>query len=426
MTGSYNIGSDNNGKASIHTILTNGAAGIQTTQWAIALAGAAQPARQFRMIETDDLGTLPSYQQGAANCYQATASAFASSTISGSSFAFGLDGEDNNGNMKSAVGRFSASGGKITNGNIDMAQGGSAIAQTAAFTATYTAPDPASGRFTMALNGAGNSTGFTVYIIDASRMFILDNTSNDGEQAGSMRTQQQASYSAASINGPFVLYMRGAEFNNRGNTPSGFYSDIFQGTGDGAGNMTIHQSYTDDAGVYSAGNSNGGPTALAFDPAHPGRATFPSAGGTTYLYMFNNSSAFEMGVKDNGSVDSGWLEAQTAAQTPSSFTNAALAGNYLFGNLSLLNIQPGSSVGELGVTGSGVINAALTITSRGNLSWDQSTSTTYSWDQTAPGTGTFLVAKVAQGSASCAVISATKFVCTPQTDPAPSVEVIEQ
>jgi hypothetical protein len=27
---------------------------------------------------------------------------------------------------------------------------------------------------------------------------------------------------------------------------------------------------------------------------------------------------------------------------------------------------------------------------------------------------------------SCAVISATKFVCTSQTDPAPSVEVIEQ
>src|SRR5208337_4172338 len=145
----------------------------------------------------DDLGTLPSYQQGTANCYLATASAFSASAISGSSFAFGLDGEDNNGNMKAAVGRFSASGGKITDGNIDMAHGGSATVQSAAFTATYTAPDPASGRFTMALNGAGNSTGFTVYIIDASRMFILDNTSDDGEQAGNMRTQRQASYSAA-------------------------------------------------------------------------------------------------------------------------------------------------------------------------------------------------------------------------------------
>jgi hypothetical protein len=426
MTGSYNIGSDNNGMASIHTNLTEGAAGIQTTQWAIALSGDAQPAQQFRMIEADDLGTLPSYQQGTANCYLATASAFVSSTISGNSFAFGLDGEDNSGNMKAAVGLFSASGGMITGGNIDRSQGGSATVQSDAFTATYTTPDPASGRFTMDLTGAGNFTGFTVYIIDASRMFILDNTNDDGEQAGNMRTRQQASYSAASIDGPFVLYMRGAEFNSSGNTPSGFYSNVFQGTGDGAGNMTIHQSYTDDAGVYSAGSSNSGPAALTYDPVHPGRATFTSASGTTYLSLFNNTSAFEMGVKDNGSVDSGWLEAQTAAQTQTAFTNEALAGNYLFGNLPLLNIEPTSSLGVFGVTGSGTVNANLTITSRGILSWDQSTSMTYSWDATAPGTGTFLVANGTQAGASCAVISATKFVCASQTDSAPSVEVFEQ
>ena len=122
----------------------------------------------------------------------------------------------------------------------------------------------------MALKGAGNSTGFTVYIIDANRMFILDNTSNDGEQAGNMRTQQQAPYSGASINGPFVLYMRGAEFNSSGSTPSGYYAHIFQGAGDGAGNMAINQSYTDDAGVYSVGQSNGSPFALTFDSTHPG------------------------------------------------------------------------------------------------------------------------------------------------------------
>ena len=55
ITGSYNIGSDNNGLASLHTILTDGAAGIQTMQWAIALSSAAQPAQEFRMVEVDDL-----------------------------------------------------------------------------------------------------------------------------------------------------------------------------------------------------------------------------------------------------------------------------------------------------------------------------------------------------------------------------------
>jgi hypothetical protein len=422
MTGSYNIGADNNGMAFIHTILTNGAAGIQTTQWAIALSGAAQPAQHFRMIEADDLGTLPSYQQGTANCYLATPSAFTAGAISGKSFVFGLDGEDNDGNMKAAAGRFTASEGMTASGNIDIAQGGNATVQSASFTATYTAPDPASGRFTMALSGAGNSTGFTVYIIDANRMFILDNTSDDGEQAGNMRAQQQASYSGSSFDGPFVLYMRGAEFNNRGNTPSGYYSEVFEGAGDGAGNMIISQSYKNDAGVYSAGSSNGGFIIITLDSAHPGRATYITASGTTWLYLFNNNSAIEISVGDNGSLNSGWLE----PQTQTTFTNAALAGNYLFGDMPLLNIEPSSSLGVFGITGSGAINAALTTASRGNLSWDQSTSMTYGWDATAPGTGAILVANGAQGGASCVVISATKFVCASQTDPAPSVQLIEQ
>lgn len=422
ISGTYSVGSDNNGMASIRTILTNGAAGIQTTQWAIALSSAAQPAEHFRMVEADDLGTLPSYQQGSANCYLATAAAFASSTISGASFTFGLDGEDNSGNLKASAGIFSVSGGGSASGNIDSVLGGNATVQTSPFTATYTAPDPATGRFTMALTGALSSTGFTVYIIDANRMFILDNTSNDGEEAGNMRAQRQASYSGASINGPFVLYARGAEFNSSGSTPSGYYSHIFQGAGDGVGNVAINQSYTDDAGVYSAAKSIGGPFALTFDPVHPGRATLATSSGTTYLYLFNAGSAFAMSVGDNGALDSGWLE----AQTQTSFTYAALTGNYLVGELPLLSGSSTGSVGEYTLTGNGAINGAVTTSGRGTLFWDQSTSMTYSWDTTAPGTGTFLAVNGAQNQASCATISATKFVCTSQTDPAPSIEVIEQ
>jgi hypothetical protein len=84
------------------------------------------------------------------------------------------------------------------------------------------------------------------------------------------------------------------------------------------------------------------------------------------------------------------------------------------------------SVGEYSLTNSGSINGAITTSGRGELSWDQAMSMTYSWDNTAPGTGTFLVANGSQSGASCAAISATKFVCTSQTDTAPSIEVIEQ
>ena len=422
MTGSYSIGSDMNGLASTHTILTDGAAGIQTLHWALALTSAAQPSQNFRMVETDDLGALPSGLQATANCYLATASAFAASTISGSSFVFGLDGENNSSNPRATVGRFSAFSGQITGGNLDTLLGGSATVQTTAFTGSYTAQDPATGRFTIALKGAGTSTGYTVYIIDASRMFILDNTSDDGEQAGNMRAQQQASTTGATVNGPFVFYMRGAEFNSSGGAPSGFYSNLFQGTGDGVGNMTINQSYTNNGGAYTAGLLNGDLGALAFDSSNPGRATFTSASGTTYLYLFNTNSAVEMSVGANGSLDSGWME----PQTQTAFTGAALAGNYLFGELPLLNLLPTGYAGEYNLSGSGAITGAATSAAQGVISWDQSLSATYAWDTTAPGTGTFLIANGAEGAASCAVISATKFVCAAQADPSPSVQIMQK
>jgi hypothetical protein len=426
VTGSYNIGSDFNGLASIHTVLTNGVAGIQTTQWGIALTSAAQPATQFRMVEADDLGTLPSLQQGTANCYLATPGAFVPSTISGNSFAFGIDGENNSSILKATVGRFSASGGVISDGVIDSALGGSGTVQTTAFTGSYTSPDAATGRFTIGLKGSSNPAGYTVYIIDASRMFILDNTNDSGEEAGNMRLQQPGSTTTASLDGSFVLYLRGAEFNSTGKTLSGFYSGLYQGGGDGLGNMTVNQSYTNDDAVYAAGKSIGGSTAFAFDPANPGRASFTSASGTTFLYMFNTTSGFEMSVMDNGSFDSGWLEPQTIAQGQTSFTSATLAGNYLFGALPLLNVMPTAIVGEYGLTANGSISGAITTASSGSLSWDQPMSTTYAWDASAPGTGSFLISNGAQRGASCIVINTTKFVCTSQSDPSPSIQIMQQ
>ncbi|MGA7832851.1 MAG: IPT/TIG domain-containing protein [Terracidiphilus sp.] len=422
LTGSYDIGADLNGVLSTHTILTDGAAGIQTLHWAIALSGATQPAQQFRMIEDDDLGASPSYQQGTANCYLATPSAFGISSVLGSNFVFGLDGEDNSGTLKASVGRFNATGGMGVSGSIDSGLGGGTAAQSSEFTANYTVPDPGTGRFTMLLKGSGVPAGFAVYIIDASRMFILDKSNNSGEQAGMMRVQKLAATSKAGLSGPIVLYLRGAEFNQGSTAPSGYYSGIFQGTADGAGNLTINQSYANNGGIYSAGNSTGGPTALTFNAANPGRVTFSSSSGTTYLYLFDSDSAFEMSVGGNGSLDSGWLE----PQTQSVFTDAEVAGNYLFGELSSWNTGPTSSLGVFDVTGSGAINATVSTASLGSLSWDQPESMSYSWDTSAPGTGSFLISDGAQESASCVVIGATKFVCTSQSDPTPSIEVMQQ
>jgi len=426
VSGAYSIGSDNNGTASIHTILTNGAAGVQTTQWAIALSGSAQPAAEFRMVEADDLGTSPSYQQGTAECYLANPSAFAATSVDGLSFAFAMDGEDNSSNVKTTAGQFTASSGAIQSGYLDTTLGGSAADQPTAFTGTYTEPDPVWGRFTLSLNGAGASTGYTIYVIDANRMFILDNTNDDGEQAGNLRLQQPAAATAAALNGPFVLYNRGAQFNSNSGIPTSFYANLLLGSGDGAGNLTINQSYSNAAGVYQAGQFTGGPTPLAFDPNNPGRASFVTAAGTTYLYFYDANKAFEMTVGNNGSVDSGRLEAQSAAQLQNAFTGAALQGSYLFGERPLLSLQPTAYLGEYTLSSSGAITAGVTTSSKAILSWDQSFSPTYAWDSTVTASGGFFIHNGAQGAASCAPISATQFACIPQTDPAPSVQIMQQ
>jgi len=425
INGIYSVGSDFNGMASLHTVLTDGAAGIQTTQWALALASSSSPAQGFRMVEADDLGERPSGQQGSADCRLATPSAFSAGTIDGSSFAFSLDGEDWAGILRAASGLFNASAGKIVSGSIDMALGGNPSAQSAAFTGSYTSPDPVTGRFKIAIKGTGKVSGLTVYIIDASRMFVLDNTSNYGEQAGNMRRQLQSAYSAANLNGLFVLYLRGAEFNSPGITPSGYYADLYQGSGDGQGNLTINQSYIDNNSVYSAGSVNGSTLAPVFDSAHPGRAISQSVTATTYLYLFGNTSAFEMSVSSNGSLDTGWLEPQAIPQNLTASTTATPAGNYLFGEQPLLDGKSDGSLGELDLA-SGQIDGAQTAAGEEFLSWDQPSASTYSWDTAAIGTGAFLIANGAPGPASCALVNPAKFVCVSQTDPAPSIEIAEQ
>jgi hypothetical protein len=414
MTGSYSIGADNNGLASIHTILTDGAAGIQTTHWALALASAHQPSQQFRMVENDDLGTLPSYQQGTADCYLSTLNAFSDSTLNGHRFVFSLNGEDDDGNLRTSAGLFTAANGSISNGTLDEVLSSNAALQTYTFTGVYAAPDSTTGRLTIALQGAGSSTGFTVYIIDADRMFILDNTSNVIAQAGVMRTRQQSAYSGASLSGPFVFYAHGG-------ASSGYFAHVFTGTGDGDGHLVFTQSYANDAGVYSTESANENSLALTFDSAHPGRASYSLANGTAYLYLYDVNSALEIGIKNDGAIESGWLE----PQTQTTFTGAALAGQYLAGKLPLLAATSTGNVGEYTLTGDGAITGTVSTAGQEESSWDQSVSLAYNWDTSVSSAGTFLISGTSLED-SCAVINPTKIVCMPQTDASPNIEILQQ
>jgi hypothetical protein len=425
MTGSYSVGADNNGLLTTNALITSGGTGSHALQFAIALTNAgepANPAQQFRMVEVDDVGASPSGMHSSGNCYLATTAAFAASTISGKSFAFGLQGENGSGTPKAKVGRFSASGGNIPSGYLDGMKVSDSGDNGGAFTGSYTAPSTTTGRFTLTITptGGSGSATFAAYIIDANRMFLLETGGDSGVQAGDMRKQQQTSYSGANLDGPFVVYSQGYVYKSE----VGYTSMVLQGAGDGKGNMTINQSYQNNNGDYKVGDAAGGPIAVTFDHSNPGRVTFSTGTGAGYLYLFNNNAGFflDLDNSDGNSLQTGWTE----AQTQTTFTDAAVAGNYMLGQLPLMNVTQNGNVGELNVSSSGVITGGLTEAGEGDFSYDQSQSIgTLSWDSTAPGTGTFLIGSGDKG-VSCAVISATKAVCIINGDSSPSVLVLQQ
>jgi hypothetical protein len=123
-----------------------------------------------------------------------------------------------------------------------------------------------------------------------------------------------------------------------------------------------------------------------------------------------------------GDLASGWLE----PQTQTTFTDAAVAGNYMFGMLPVLEPTTSIPIGEISQLSNGTFSGDVTLGGQGSFSYDQSiASTTYAWDTTAPNTGSFLEGSGSSGT-SCIVISSTKDACIINTDNPPSVMILQQ
>jgi hypothetical protein len=443
ITGTYSIGADNNGLLTVTTVLTSGGTGSNTTQFAVALNNLAGPtASEFRLVESDDVGSNASGEHGSADCYLATTSAFASSTLSGNSFAYGIQGEISNGTPKANVGRFTAgtesatggtggaAGGAITAGYLD----GMNLSQSAddAFSLTggsYTTPNTTTGRFTFALTAGSATMNSVGYIIDADRMFMLtvdpaNVSTSEGTVSGDVRTQlNMSSYTAAGVNGPIVGHSQAYEYSN--GSVSGYSSGISRWTGNGAGTLTINQGYTDENGAYQVGKQNGGTATVNFDSSNPGRATltggFPDS---IYVYFFNTNSAFwlDFDVKTSSSfLQPGWVE----PQTQTTFTDAAAAGDYMVGKVPVLEPASNGIAGQYDLLSNGNYTGGLTTSGEGDFSYDQPISGTYNWDTTATGTGSFLMGSGSSGM-SCMVISSTRAACIVNADTSPGVMILQQ
>ena len=449
LSGSYSIGADNNGLLTVTSTPGN------TTQWAIALTDLVSPAQQFRMVEADN-STIQMH--GTANCFLDTTSAFTASTIGGNSFAFQMGGENSNNNGsntvsvtgKSGVGRFTASSGSIGNGIIDMAKSGCTTPEEDSFTGTYGTVD-ANGRLLLTLtpgtetsatcpsntsnsvrsafsprpdSGGSGSQSITLaaYIVDANRMFIMETTAGDGLLAGQVRTQKNAPYSNSSIKGPFVLYMQGPEYGNGASSgPSGSYSQVMQGVGDGSGNITINANYKDDNGQYKVNDNVGSGITFVLDSNNPGRVTINAGNAPVYMYLFGTNYAFGVGLSGNGGFDSDWLEPQVQPASSAPFTFPYIKGTYMMG---ASDSNQNGVTGEFTLDSSGNITGSQSQGGESGLTFDQPMSgLTAAWDSTTY--GTFVITNPTdtggKGGVSCIAINAQKLACTLQSDDKPAL-----
>ena len=432
LTGTYTVGADGNGTASTTSVWTaSGTQQTSTVGWAISVAKSASPAQQMSLVENDDTGSTPSGQHAVGSCRLDTPSAFTASTLNGTGWVWASFGETSTGVAKASAGElaFATSGMTVTGGTSDNAKAGNSSLNTNTITGgSFTTPDATTGRTPLSLtlisNGVSGTSNFALYLSDSKHAMVLE-TDAIGSTfdlfAAVVQRQQESAYTAANLNGAFVFYTQGLEFGSSNTTPTGEYSIIYQGTGNGTGSLSIAQSYMDDTGVYSAGQATGS-TSVSFDSSVPGRATIAGGSGTIVLYFFDTNNAFEVsgGGSGGSSVESGRVE----PQTQTTFTDAALAGTYAMSEMMPLEASALDLNGELTVGSDGSLQGQLTDAGEADYHFDQSLSGTYAWDTSVTGTGTFLAPSPYGWS--CAVINSARFVCTDQTANPPAMRVFQQ
>ena len=188
--GTYHIGVDGRGNATVQT-----SAGTET--WQIAIK---DNTKAFLMRA--DAGIT-----GSGTLYLQDPSQFAGS-ISGN-YALHLSGPAAGQNGSAAVAAaFSASGGVISAGKLDAAQGTSVSSNLAA-TGTYSAPSSSTGRGTLTVASTYGTQNLVYYLVDANRAVVVE-TDAGKNLRGDLVKQPGGPFTLGSYAGGYALLVSGA------------------------------------------------------------------------------------------------------------------------------------------------------------------------------------------------------------------------
>jgi hypothetical protein len=412
FTGTYAIGADNRG---VMTLNIGG--GSSTLAFAMMANGNA------KFIEFDAGGGSGTI--GSGTMEKADTTAYNTAKIAGD-YAFGVAGLDNLNNRATIAGRFTANGaGTLTNTAADLNAYGSVNSMT--FTAAnYTVADSSTGRGTIhlafLLGGSSGSLNFVFYMVNAGKLFAMvsDPVTTSTPLLSGVVLQQQSptgGFSNGSLNGNMVIYLTGLSLCGSGSGVPKAGAGLLTANGSGALSLTWDENYcrapnsfTGAPGTYSVASN--GRTSM----------TIGTSGVVAYLVNLNQALLFSTDT----SVLFGFGEPQAAG----SFTNSEVKGTYAGFATTPATFGVAPFSGEFtadGTSPTGSISGTEDIGAGTGPNPGVAFNATYSIiSSPTNGRGAMTVTSGSGGSAVVYVISPSKFVAVPLSDPNPVVLIFEQ
>jgi hypothetical protein len=413
FTGTYTIGADGRGVMTFN--LSGG-----TAQLAFAMMANGN-AKFIKFDASGASGTI-----GSGTIEKVDTTAFNTTEIRGD-YAFGLAGLDNSNNRAALAGRFTSDGaGNLASAAGDVNAYGSVSSMT--FTsATYTVTDTGTGRGTMGFSfqfaGGADTLNFVFYVVNAGKIFVMEHdlvTTATPLLTGTVLQQQTPAggFSNASLNGNMVIYLTGlSSCTNITGPVSKAVAGLL--TADGIGALTL----TYDENFCRAPNSVTGAPGT-FTVSSNGRISINLGSDGVVAYLLDRNHAFLFST--DTSVLSGFGEPQATGP----LTNSAVSGTYA--GLADSPVTFGVAVfsGEFTAGGgspTGNITGTEDIGSSSGPTSGAAFNATYSVTSSPTnGRGTVTLTSGSGGNAIAYVISPSKFVMVPMSDPNPAVWIFEQ
>jgi len=412
FTGTYSIGADNRGVMNLN---------ISGSSARLAFAMLANGNAQF--IEFDASGGAGTI--GSGTMEKADTTAYIAARITGD-YVFGAAGLDNANNRAAVEGRFTSNGtGTLTNAAGDVNAYGTDFPMN--FTAAnYAVSNTATGRGTMNLaftfGGTADSLNFVFYVVNSAKLFVMETdavTASTPLFNGSVLQQQTPAggFSNASLNGNMVIYLTGLSMCGSGSGVPKAGAGLLTANGIGSSSLTYDENYcrapnsfADAPGTYSVASN--------------GRTAITVGGFSLVAYLADLNHIF-LFVSD-ANVLFGFGEPQATG----SFNNGALNGTYAgyatnpaaFG----VTVFSGEFASD-GATPTGNLTGAEDIGAPSGPNPGVAFNATYSISSSPTnGRGTVTLTSGSGGNAIAYVISPSKFVMVPLSDPNPAVWVFEQ